>query len=324
MNVPVEVAGARILTRTEIEAAIGFDTEALEAIHRAFVWIDEGRVQMPPIMHIDVPEHAGAIDIKSAYVRGVSTLAVKVGAGYAGNRAKGLPTSPAMVLVFDASTGIACAVLFDEAYLTDLRTGLAGAVAARLLAPQGKVRVGILGAGVQARFQLRALKLVRDIAAISVWSRSAENAQQFAEEVSTQFSVPTEVRSIDALAATSDVIITTTPSTTALLTPELIQPGTHITAVGSDLPGKRELATELLSRADCVVCDDITQSRRLGELQGIDDQSLRRPPVLLSALANGRVQYLRAASDITIADLSGLGVQDTAITQELLSRLARK
>jgi ornithine cyclodeaminase len=104
----------------------------------------------------------------------------------------------------------------------------------------------------------------------------------------------------------------------------LIQPGTHITAVGSDLPGKRELATELLSRADCVVCDDITQSRRLGELQGIDDQSLRRPPVLLSALANGRVQYLRAASDITIADLSGLGVQDTAITQELLSRLARK
>lgn len=318
---PCAPGPARIVMRSQIETAVGFDARALEAIRRAFAWVDEGRVSMPPVMHVDVPEHAGAVDVKAAYVRGVSTLAVKIGAGYGGNRDKGLPSSPALVVVLDAVTGVATAVLFDEAYLTDLRTGLAGALAASLLSPPGRVRVGIVGAGVQARFQLRALALVREIESVSVWSRSGDSARRFAEEATREYARPVTVREIAALAAESDVIVTTTPSTAALLGAEHVRPGTHVTAVGADLPGKRELAPDLLARAAYIVCDDVEQSRRLGELQGIGLETLRRPPLGLPALASGRQVLRRKTSDITIADLSGLGVQDTAIAHELLGRL---
>jgi ornithine cyclodeaminase len=320
----VRVAGARIVTRPDIERRIGFDAAALAAVRQSFVWLDEGRVSMPPIMHVDVPEHRGAVDIKSAYVRGVSTLAVKIGAGFAGNRDKGLPSSPAIVLALDATTGVASAVLFDEAYLTDLRTGLAGAVAAQLLAPEGAVRVGILGAGVQARFQLRALRLVRRIESVSAWSRTPAHAETLAQELRGELGCPIEVRTIPDLAAASNLIVTTTPSTVALLEARHVQPGTHVTSIGSDLPGKRELAPELIARADCVACDDVAQSQRLGELQGIDVARLAAAPVSLPALASGRQSRERRAADVTIADLSGLGVQDTAIANELLARLQRE
>jgi ornithine cyclodeaminase/alanine dehydrogenase-like protein (mu-crystallin family) len=313
-----------VLQRQQIESLIGFDSDSLDAVESAFRWIGEGRVAMPPVMHIDVPDHRGAVDIKSAYVRGISTLAVKIGAGYSDNRLKGLPSSPAMVVVLDAETGIVSAVLLDDAYLTDLRTGLAGAVAAKYLSRLDAHRVGIVGAGVQARFQLRALRLVRDIRSVAVWSRSSEMADKFVGEIERETGLAARSCSIAELCRDSDIVVTTTPSTSALIEQGHLHPGLHVTAVGSDLPGKRELAPAVLQQAATLACDDVAQSQRLGELQGVELRALRSLPVSLAeVIARGRVP-MRSDADVTIADLSGLGVQDTAIAHEVLRRLSAR
>ena len=151
-----------ILTETELRACVGFDAQCLRATEDAFTWLSQGKVEMPPVMHIEVAEHRGDVDIKSACVRGLDHLAVKVASGFFENPKLGLPSGGAMVVVLNAKTGFCEAVMLDNAYLTDLRTGLAGAVAARYLAPETVRTVGVLGSGAQARYQVRALRLVRD------------------------------------------------------------------------------------------------------------------------------------------------------------------
>ena len=116
-----------ILTETELRRCVAIDDEALAAVENAFTWLQEGRVEMPPIMHIEVADNNGDVDIKSAYVRGLDRFAVKLGSGFFDNPSLGLPSSNAMMVMLSARTGICEAVLLDNGYLTDLRTGLAGA-----------------------------------------------------------------------------------------------------------------------------------------------------------------------------------------------------
>ena len=166
-----------VLTESELRACVGFDAESLRTIEDAFTWLSEGKVEMPPVMHIEVPEHHGDVDIKSACVRGLDHLAVKVASGFFDNPKLGLPSGGAMVVVLNAKTGFCEAVMLDNAYLTDLRTGLAGAVAARYLAPETVRTVGVLGSGAQARYQVRALRLVRDFERVLVSARARSSAR---------------------------------------------------------------------------------------------------------------------------------------------------
>ena len=159
-----------VLTEPELRQCARIDATVLAAVEDAFTWLAEDRVMMPPIMHIEVAAAPGDVDIKSAYVRGLDTFAVKIGSGFFGNSALGLPSSSAMMVVLSAQTGFCEAVLLDNGYLTDLRTGLAGAVAAKYLAPERVSTVGVIGAGAQARYQVRCLQLVRDFERIVVFA----------------------------------------------------------------------------------------------------------------------------------------------------------
>jgi ornithine cyclodeaminase/alanine dehydrogenase-like protein (mu-crystallin family) len=312
---------AEIFYEDQCRELIGFDREALDAIRNGFIALSAGNAELPPIMHIDVKDHEGDIDIKSAYVRGLDYVAVKIAAGFPGNQAIGLPNCPAMMAVLHASTGTCAAVLLDNGYLTDLRTGLAGAVAADALARKNARHAGIVGASVQARFQLRALMLVRSIDAVTIWARRTEQAQAFADEVKSWGSVTVHVvQSVGEVIANSDIVVTTTSSRAPVITSETLRPGQHITAVGSDLPGKRELSLDILAQADLIVCDRIDQCKRLGELQDVGLQNLRigRLHELGDVLAN---PIERSDEAITICDLTGTGVQDTAIASELLRRV---
>jgi ectoine utilization protein EutC len=310
----------RVLTETEIRRCAGLDAGSLAAVEQAFAWLSEGRVAMPPIMHIDVAEHAGDVDIKSAFVAGQPSIAVKVAAGYFGNSKLGLPSSSGLMVVLDARTGRGEAILLDNGYLTDLRTGLAGAVAAKWLAPPGPAAVGVVGAGIQARFQLQALALVRPISSVRVFARSREQALLYGQEMEEALGVSVEIaQDIRSLMADSTVILTTTPSREPLITTEWLRDGQHITAMGSDLPGKQELDPGILTRADLLVCDKPDQCRTHGELQYIADPlALRAPPVALGDIARGLAQGRADAGQITVCDLVGLGVQDTAIALHVL------
>src|SRR5690606_11596266 len=218
-----------VLTERTLRSLVGMGEEELGAIEAVYPLISRGEAVMPPIMRIDAEAHNGEIDVKSAYLPGYDSIAIKVSAGFFDNPALGLPSLGGFMMVLDSRTGIPSAALFDNGYLTDLRTGLAGAVAARHLAPEGPVRAAVIGAGVQARYQLRALRLVREVTAVTVWARRPEQAKALAEELGGE--VAGSVR--EAVAA-ADVVVTATPATEGLVSADDLHPGLHVTAVGSD------------------------------------------------------------------------------------------
>jgi ornithine cyclodeaminase len=277
---------------------------------------------MPPIMRIDVPENNGEIDIKSAYLPGYSGIAVKVSAGFFNNPEKGLPSLGGLMMVFDSETGVPRSALFDNGYLTDLRTALAGAVAAKHLSTASASSAAVFGAGVQAVLQLEALTLVRPITQAHVWARRPEKAREFAEKVGEAMGIPMQahVSAEDAVAG-ADILVTTTPATSPLVTAEMLHPGLHITSVGSDAETKQELAAEAVVAADLFVCDSRAQSGRLGELRaavatGYDQSRAIELGEVISGSGRGRL----TESDVTICDLTGTGAQDTAIASLAVRR----
>jgi ornithine cyclodeaminase len=305
-----------VLLEADLRQVVLVDATALSAIESAFSWLEEGRARMPPIMHIEVSGR-GDVDVKSAYVEGLPHFAIKIASGFYGNTERGLPSGNAMMVLLSSDTGFCEALLLDNSYLTDLRTGLAGAVAAKYLAPATVDTVGVLGTGTQARCQVHSLVLVRDFRRVLIWGRSAQKAREYADDMQKggQFDV-TVAGSAEEVARQCDVLITTTASDRPLVRAAWLHEKQHITAVGSDFPGKQELEAEILVQADRVVCDCLSQCRANGELQHL----LRNgelPPGLevaeLGELTTGKKPGREGAGEITVCDLTGTGVQDTAI-----------
>jgi len=316
-----------VLTEPELRQCARIDVTSLAAVENAFTWLAQDRVVMPPIMHIELADRNGDVDIKSAYVRGLNRFAVKLGSGFFDNPARGLPSSSAMMVVLSAETGLCEAVLLDNGYLTDLRTGLAGAVAAKYLALARVPTVGIIGAGVQARYQLQCLQLVRDFERVIVFGRTAERTRAYVDEMRAQLGVTIEAAaSARAVVEASEVVVTTTPSRDAVIQAEWLHPGLHITAVGSDLAGKQELAPEVLTAAQRVVCDRRAQCATMGELQHAIERGWLTEPastIELGELTSGKIAGRSNDGDITVCDLTGTGVQDTAIAMVALDGAAQ-
>jgi len=313
-----------ILTESELRACAPMDEAALGAVENAFTWLAEGKAAMPPIMHIAVADSNGDVDIKSAYVRDLESFAVKIASGFFDNPKLGLPSSSALMVVLSAKTGFCEAVLLDNGYLTDLRTGLAGAVAAKYLAPATVSTVGIVGAGAQARYQLQCLRLVRDFGRVLVRGRSPENVAAYIADMTEELGIEVvEAKSIEQLVGESQVVVTTTQSREPIIRAEWLHAGLHITAMGSDLAGKQELDPAVLGRADRVVCDRKSQCFSMGELQhGLAAGVLGEESTIdeLGAITSGKVAGRGSAEEISVCDLTGTGVQDTAIATLALAR----
>ena len=306
-----------VLTESELRQCVGLDQDALEAVQNAFTWLADGKAVMPPIMHIEVAENNGDVDIKSAFVKDLDSFAVKLGSGFFNNPQLGLPSSSAMMVLLSAKTGFCEAVLLDNGYLTDVRTGLAGAVAAKFLAPETVDTVGVIGTGAQARYQIKSLKLVRDFQRLLVVGRTPERTNAYIDDMREALGIDVVgVESVEQLMRESQVVISTTPSREALIEAEWLHPGLHITAMGSDLAGKQELAVDVLGSADLLVCDRKSQCFSMGELQhGLGAGVITEESDIyeLGELTSGRVAGRRSPEDITVCDLTGTGVQDTAI-----------
>jgi len=143
----------RIVNETELRAAIGYDVWVLRQVEQGYRWLQEREISMPPVFHIDIDPQS-AVDIKGAYVDGLDAFAIKMASGFYANTDKGLPSSSSVILVISSKTGFCEAVFLDNGYLMNLRTALAGAVAADYLSKAEVTTVGIVGTGVQARAQL--------------------------------------------------------------------------------------------------------------------------------------------------------------------------
>ena len=312
-----------VLTESELRKVIDVDPDSVAAIENAFTQLSRGGVCMPPIMHIEVPEYQGDVDIKAAYVPGLDHMAVKIGAGFFQNYKIGLPNSPAMMVVLSAKTGVAEAILLDNAYLTDVRTGAAGAVVAKHLAPSPVTTAGVIGAGAQGRFQMRGLQTVRRFERLIVFDLDAERLQRYVTEMGRILDVEV-IAAADAeqVIRESQVVVTCTPSRQAYIHAAWLHPGLHITAMGADLPDKQELEVDVFGQADMIVCDRKPQSFTMGELHharaaGVLDEN---QVVELGQITSGSTPGRQTDQQITICDLTGTGAQDTAIANLALQR----
>ncbi|MBI5878692.1 MAG: ornithine cyclodeaminase family protein [Chloroflexi bacterium] len=299
--------------------------EAIEAVEAAFVALDAGRAVLPGVINLDIPQYRGEVHVKSAYLSGTDYYTIKIASGFYDNDALGLPVGNGMMLVFEARTGRLAAQLLDEGWLTELRTGAAGAVCVRHCAPAGTVRVGMVGAGSQARFQLDAIRHVRTVSAVTVWSRSDAHARAYAYEMQARYNLPVQVAaSVEAVARNSDVIVTVTPAHAPLVKADWLRPGQTVIAVGSDGPDKRELDAGAVGCADRVIADVLAQCARLGEIHHALDSGelLAERVVELGAVVSGCAPGRTNSHELIICDLTGVGVQDAAVAALVAKKAA--
>lgn len=306
-----------ILTEAELRRLVKLDLEAVACVENAFRALATEKVAMPPILRLDIPEHRGEVDVKTAYVPGIDAFAIKISPGFFDNPKLGLPSTNGLMVLLSAKTGVTEALLIDNGYLTDIRTAAAGAVAAKHLARPDAAIAAIFGAGMQAKLQLEALKLVRPITEARIWARDAARAEATAGELRERLGIDVRAEPDAAEAAAgADVIVTTTPATEPLIHAGFVSAGQHITAMGSDAEHKNEIAPAVIRMADLYVADSARQTRRLGELHHAIDAGLMAADAEVAELGQiiaGRRHGRRTAADITLADLTGTGVQDTAI-----------
>ena len=307
-----------ILNKNDIIQHVHLNKNLIPIIEEAFKSLSKGLVTMPPIMRIDIEKYHGESDVKAAYVAGLDSFAIKIASGFFDNPKLGLPSSNGLMVLLDSKTGVIKSVLLDEGYLTDTRTAIAGAIATKYLSNQNANSVGIIGAGIQAKLQLQAIMLVRKIKKITVWTRDETKANQFIEGFKDLDLDLHVASSCKELASLSEIIVTTTPSKKPLLEFDWIIKGTHITAMGSDAEQKNELDPQMLKHCDQYVPDNQLQTSVFGELHHALKQNIISSKEKFNELGdiiNDPSLGRKNKEDITICDLTGTGVQDTAIAR---------
>jgi len=291
--------------------------DAIEAVEGAFAALARGDARLPDVIYMDFTEFEGETHVKGAHMKGAPYFVCKIASGFYRNPERGLPVGSGLVLVFDASTGLPQAILLDNGYLTDLRTGAAGAVAARHLARETLTKVAIIGSGLEAGFQMRALAEVRTVPTVFAWSRTRERAEGLAAQMRDELGLDVRVSdTVEDAVREADLVITATPSREPIVMAEWISPGAHVTALGSDGPDKQELDVQLLARADVVVADHLEQCAKKGEIHhALATGAIALGDVAgeLGAVIEGRIPGRTSDEQVTVCDLTGVGVQDAAV-----------
>lgn len=296
---------------------------AFAAVEEVFASMSRGAARNFPVIREALGHSDALYGFKSGFDRGAPTLGLKSGGYWPGNAAKGLTNHQSTVFLFDPDTG-KCRAVVGGNLLTALRTAAAAAVSvARLARTDAKV-LGIVGAGHQATFQLRAVAAQRPFERVVAWNRTPEKLDSL-RDVAADLGLPFEPVDLDALGAQADVIVTITSSFDAILTEGQVRPGTHIACMGTDTRGKQEVAAALAARAACFT-DEVAQSVTLGECQhAIAEGALRQADIReLGAVVNGNDPGRVSEDEITLFDGTGVGLQDLAVAASVVELAIEK
>lgn len=309
-----------ILSERDLRACVALDRKSVEVVEDAFRALATGTVVMPPILSMDLHDANAEVDAKTAYIPGLDGFALKVASGFFDNPAVGLPSLSGLMILFSAKTGLVEAVMLDNGYLTAVRTAAAGAVVAQHLAPEVVEVAGVLGSGEQAVLQIQAALLARSFSTVLVWGRDKAKAEACAAAITAATGVPAIAESDAAkVVRQSQLVVTATSSREPILKRDWLHPGLHITAMGSDMDFKVEIEPSALAAADVLAVDRLTQCAVQGELRAARAAGLLPDdPPELGAVITGAHPGRRSPDDITIADLTGTGAQDTAIATHAL------
>ena len=301
-----------ILTRRDIEKVLT-PSVANKAVYKAFKAYGLGQADMPAKSYLYFKK--GDLRTMPGYVhgQGINIAGIKSVNVHPENHKKNLPTVMAIIVLTDPENGFPLAVM-DGTYITNIRTGAAGALAVRLLASKNAAVAGFVGFGVQARSQLTCIMELRRLKRILVWKGNARwggSALSFCRWAEKTYGLKTQVSpDIDEVTSNVDILITTTSSRTALV--NSVSPGTHINAIGADAMGKQEINPRILKGSKLVI-DDWAQAPHSGEI----NVPLRKKQILkkdiygtLGDIAIGKKQGRTTGEEITVFDSTGLAVQD--------------
>ena len=308
-----------VLNSSEIKKCVQLNRQLIPIIEDAFKSLALGKTTMPPILRLDIEKYHGESDVKAAYIDGLDSYAIKVASGFFNNPNLGLPSSNGLMILLDSKTGVLKSVLLDKGYLTDVRTAIAGAIAAKHLSNPESSNVGIIGAGIQAKMQLEALLLVRNIKTAYIWSRDSKKTNKFVQNIKDKINIKIiACESPEQTVNLSEILITCTPSKSPIIKSEWLKKGLHITAMGSDAEMKNELDPKIIKDCDYYIPDSQSQTSILGELNHAIKAGLvsaeKKYNELGSVIINSNLGR-RNINDVTVADLTGTGVQDTAIAR---------
>ena len=325
-----------MLSAADVRAALPMP-KAIHAMRHAYSQLSAGKATAPPRQHISTDK--GVTLFMPAYLHENGELGIKVVSVYDNNPDLNLPRITATVLVLDPGTGAPKAFM-DGSSLTAIRTGAGGGLAADILARRDAKKVGLFGAGVQARAQLQAVMAVRDITCVNLISRTQASVQQLAAEISEWPNAP-EVNVVSTpqqVVADADIVICATTSATPLFDGNILQLGTHITAVGSFTPEKREVDTTTIRRADRIVVDSreacleeagdlIISNAEIESLLRTQKQATKTPQQTfaeIGEIVNGDKQGRQTDTEITFFKSVGVAVQDAVAASVILAEAEAK
>ena len=310
-----------VISLETIQASLT-ESDILEAVKGALIAQARGQVNSPPPGMLQLENPSGECHIKYGHLKGSDNFVIKIACGFFDNPKMGLSASSGMMLVFDANTGVPVCILDDKGWLTNVRTAAAGALAAQAGARADITRVGIIGSGEQAELQAKWTCKLLGINSVSVYGRTADHVKAYVERMAQDGYAVTIAPDVASLMKNCNLVITTTPSTAALIMADEVQPGTHIVAMGCDNPGKQELDAALFPLASVIMVDDHDQCVHHGDLGHAVRSGLlpEDADIPLGSVLCGDKPGRIADDDITIADITGIAAEDMAVAGLVWSR----
>jgi ornithine cyclodeaminase/alanine dehydrogenase len=315
-----------ILSESDLSAVLKM-RDVIAAVEDGFHGLADGNAIAPERLRLYVPEHHGVLLEMPAYVassenRTEAALGSKLVSVFEQNAERNLSIVQAVYLLLDAKTGVPLS-LMEGRFITAIRTAATSAVATKFMAPSGRKRLAIFGAGVQARSHIEAMIEVADVERVMIVSRSIEKANALADRVLTNHKLPCEIVSADVAAAQANLICTCTSSPKPLFTGALLTEGTHVNAVGAFSPANRELDTETIRRARVIIDEVSSAGREAGEILIPISEGAIAPDHVRGTLADvvsGKISGRESATEVTIFKSCGLAIEDLVTAQLAYSR----
>jgi len=314
----------QVFNLDQIKSVLG-QIDLVPFIEQGFVAYSQGRVVVPPVGELIFENPPADVHIKYGYIKDDDYFAIKIASGFYENYKIDLPTSDGLILLFSQKTGTLESILIDECYLTNVRTAVAGLIVAKYMAPPEIDCIGVFGTGVQGRMQVEYLKPVVGCRNVMVWGLPEDNFEAYRQDMEKLgFTVQTTQDPGD-ITEKCRLIIMSTPSQTPLINGSQIKAGTHITAMGSDTSQKQELDPGILQKADIVVADSIEQCMSRGEIfKALQANLIKKEDLIeLGNVISGHQSGRASAEQITVADLTGVAVQDIQIAKAVHKALVQ-
>ena len=295
---------------------------AYDAIAKAFIAAHKGTGKVFPVVHAKGCDGINGFSMKSGNLSDLQLSGLKVGSHWPQNhQLHGVPNHGTTTLLLDEKTGFPYAVL-NAGYLNGLRTAAANAVATNNLVRKGAHVLGVIGAGHQAIFEIKAICKIRDIDKILIHSRNAKTVDHAIEELAKD-GVAAEHCEVETLCRNADVLVTVTGARGPLFDAEWIKPGTHVSAMGADQPGKQELPVGLLEQAS-LYADYPPQSIINGEFEAIYNKNNAVKITAIGAVLTDDAAGRTDEDQITVFDSSGIGLQDLSVAKAVLDQAITK